>query len=155
MKKNSIIITLSVLLCAAIVVAYTYYKQYTDCSYKYYQQKIVSECTDLYKEPVKRTYSFNYLEESDINQNSKYVYPYHDKGTWERYKISRIMAARIAEAIWFSQFGENVIQCRPYSVIWHRGKWIVSTTRSYDSVGNMYIEISAKDGHIIRYILGK
>lgn len=43
MKKNSIIITLSVLLCAAIMVAYTYYKQYADCSYKYYQQKIVSE----------------------------------------------------------------------------------------------------------------
>ena len=66
------------------------------------------------------------------------------------------MAARIAEAIWYTQLGDRIIECRPHSVVFSEGLWIVATTdNSEESVGNPYMEIDAKDGRIVRYILRK
>lgn len=69
--------------------------------------------------------------------------------------ITRIMAARIAEAIWFSQFGDSIIKCRPYSVVLDKNIWIVSADNTNGTVGGAYMEIDKTNGRIVRYIMGK
>ena len=108
------------------------------------------------KEVQKVLVPYNYLSLSDINKDTIPVYRSDVPGKFPKEGITRTMAARMAEAVWFSQFGDRIIQCRPYSVVFSKGLWIVAANdHSEESVGNPYMEIDSKDGRIVRYILRK
>ncbi len=115
---------------------------------------------DLFEEEerqreIRKSVLYNYLCDEDVQ--ARPVHPYDsDLQGLLKGGITRVMAARIAEAVWYTQFGDRIIQCRPYNVAFSNGLWIVTATDQAEaSVGNPYMEIDSKDGRIVRYILGK
>ena len=114
---------------------------------------------DLFEEEerqreIRKSVLYNYLCDEDVQAGP--VHPYDsDLQGLPKGGITRVMAARIAEAVWYTQFGDRIIECRPYIVVFSKGLWIVATYHSEEIVGNPYMEIDAKDGRIVRYILGK
>ena len=103
---------------------------------------------------IRKSVLYNYLCDEDVQAGP--VHPYDsDLQGLPKGGITRVMAARIAEAVWYTQFGDRIIECRPYNVVFSKGLWIVATYHSEEIVGNPYMEIDAKDGRIVRYILGK
>ena len=103
---------------------------------------------------IRKSVLYNYLCDEDVQAGP--VHPYDsDLQGLPKGGITRVMAARIAEAVWYTQFGDRIIECRPYFVVFSKGLWIVATYHSEEIVGNPYMEIDAKDGRIVRYILGK
>ena len=103
---------------------------------------------------IRKSVLYNYLCDEDVQAGP--VHPYDsDLQGLPKGGITRVMAARIAEAVWYTQFGDRIIECRPYIVVFSKGLWIVATYHSEEIVGNPYMEIDAKDGRIVRYILGK
>ena len=115
---------------------------------------------DLFEEEerqreIRKSVLYNYLCDEDVQ--ARPVHPYDsDLQGLPKGGITRVMAARIAEAVWYTQFGDRIIQCRPYNVAFSNGLWIVTATdQAETSVGNPYMEIDSKDGRIVRYILGK
>ena len=114
---------------------------------------------DLFEEEerqreIRKSVLYNYLCDEDVQ--ARPVHPYDsDLQGLPKGGITRVMAARIAEAVWYTQFGDRIIECRPYFVVFSKGLWIVATYHSEEIVGNPYMEIDAKDGRIVRYILGK
>ena len=114
---------------------------------------------DLFEEEerqreIRKSVLYNYLCDEDVQ--ARPVHPYDsDLQGLLKGGITRVMAARIAEAVWYTQFGDRIIECRPYFVVFSKGLWIVATYHSEEIVGNPYMEIDAKDGRIVRYILGK
>ena len=103
---------------------------------------------------IRKSVLYNYLCDEDVQAGP--VHPYDsDLQGLPKGGITRVMAARIAEAVWYTQLGDRIIECRPYIVVFSKGLWIVATYHSEEIVGNPYMEIDAKDGRIVRYILGK
>ena len=103
---------------------------------------------------IRKSVLYNYLCDEDVQAGP--VHPYDsDLQGLPKGGITRVMAARIAEAVWYTQFGDRIIECRPYIVVFSKGLWIIATYHSEEIVGNPYMEIDAKDGRIVRYILGK
>ena len=100
---------------------------------------------------IRKSVLYNYLCDEDVQAGP--VHPYDsDLQGLPKGGITRVMAARIAEAVWYTQFGDRIIECRPYIVVFSKGLWIVATYHSEEIVGNPYMEIDAKDGRIVRYI---
>ena len=154
MKKNIILI----ILCACVVIStfscFYYHKKYSEYYYKYIHQKAVSDYPILYAKRVIERPRYNYLVESDINSKPVTMYSSSVKRKFTG-GISRVMAGRIAEAVWYTRFGENIIACRPYSVVRFKDKWVVAANYAGAHVGSVYMEINVYDGRIVRYILGK
>lgn len=157
MKKDTVIYILLALLTLAGGSAIYYYIKSDEASVKAWELK-VKPINDFYEEKQHLrefwdTIPYNYLTESDINCDAVELYKgpsmFPEKG------VSRMMAARIAEAVWFTQFGEKIIRCRPYSVTFSEGKWIVTANHVEGVSDSAYIEIDPKDGRIIRYICDK
>ena len=156
MTKNIIIV---VLIGITILTSYTsinYRKKYEDLQTKHLEVKFKS-LTDYtkQKELQRKFYArlpYNY---SDVNRNPIFKYNSQVKSNGPKNGITRIMAARIAEAIWFTQFGDSIIKCRPYSVVLDKNIWIVSADNTNGTVGSAYMEIDKTNGRIVRYIMGK
>ena len=160
MKKNVIICVMGVLLLLTVYECLHYRRAYFETSDMCFdlRNKPFLDClkeVEREKEARKILPPYNYLSASDINKNPVHVYGYDARGNFPKEGITRTMAARIAEAIWYTQFGDRIIECRPYFVVFSKGLWIVATYHSEEIVGNPYMEIDAKDGRIVRYILGK
>ena len=160
MKKNVIICIMGVLLLLTACLCFFYRREYIEASDIYSElEKQQSQDSIKEKEPGKESQKMlvphNYLSLSDINKDTIPVYRSDVPGKFPKEGITRTMAARIAEAIWYTQFGDRIIECRPYSVVFSEGLWIVAADNSEEIVGNPYMEIDAKDGRIVRYILGK
>ena len=89
-----------------------------------------------------------------IIETSYYRYPQHVDGVkWkDGFVHDAITAARIAEAIWYDAYGEEIYACRPYHVSHTKDSlWIVSTlSRRIDA--DIEIEHS---GRIRRLVFGK
>lgn len=155
MKKNIILIILFACVVISTYSCFYYNKKYNEYYYKYIHQKAVSDYPILYAKRVIERPRYNYLVESDIN--SKPVTMYSSSLEKCKFKggISRVMAARIAEAVWYTRFGEKIIACRPYSVVRFKDKWVVAANYAGEKVGSVYMEIDVHEGRIIRYILGK
>jgi len=159
MTKNIIIV---VLIGITILTSYTsinYRKKYEDLQTKHLEVKFKS-LTDYtkQKELQRKFYArlpYNYLDDSDVNRNPIFKYNSQVKSNGPKNGITRIMAARIAEAIWFTQFGDSIIKCRPYSVVLDKNIWIVSADNTNGTVGSAYMEIDKTNGRIVRYIMGK
>lgn len=160
MKKNVVICIMGVLLLLTACLCSFYRREYIEASDIYSElEKQQSQDSIKEKEPDKEYQKIlvphNYLSLSDINKDTIPVYRSDVPGKFPKEGITRTMAARIAEAIWYTQFGDRIIECRPYSVVFSKGLWIVAADNSEEIVGNPYMEIDAKDGRIVRYILGK
>ena len=160
MKKNVVICIMGVLLLLTACLCSFYRREYIEASDIYSElEKQQSQDSIKEKEPDKEVQKvlvpYNYLSLSDINKDTIDVYGSDVPGKFPKEGITRTMAARIAEAIWYTQFGDRIIECRPYSVVFSKGLWIVAADNSEEIVGNPYMEIDAKDGRIVRYILGK
>ena len=160
MKKNVIICIMGVLLLLTACLCFFYRREYIEASDIYSElEKQQSQDTIKEKEPDKEAQKvlvpYNYLTLSDINKDTIDVYGSDVPGKFPKEGITRAMAARIAEAVWYTQFGDRILECRPYSVVFSKGLWVVATYHSEETVGNPYMEIDSKDGRIVRYILGK
>ena len=161
MKKNVIICIMGVLLLLTTYKCLCYRRAYFETSDMCFElrNKPFFDCLkemERDREARKILPPYNYLSVSDINNAPVHVYSYDTRGNFPKEGLTRTMAARMAEAVWFSQFGDRIIQCRPYSVVFSKGLWIVAANdHSEESVGNPYMEIDSKDGRIVRYILGK
>lgn len=159
MKKNTIICIMAALLVLTTYKALYYYNESTEYLNMYWDLKNKPLLDYIEKEKEERearkTIPYNYLCESDINKNTIFSYGSDAKNMFPKNGVTRIMAARIAESIWYSQFGDKIILCRPYSVLLHEGKWVIAANHAEDPVGSAYMEIDQNDGRIIRYILGK
>lgn len=159
MKKNFIIIVLIACLCFTTYTTFSYKMKYNQISQLYLRNKMKPAVESMEKRSQQkqqnRTVRWNYLDETDINRNPVIIYNPNVKSTGPQGGVSRIMAARIAEAIWITRFGNKMILCRPYSVISFQGKWIIAANNSEDGIGDAYMEISQKDGRIVRYIMAK
>ena len=159
MKKDLILFVLAALLL------------FTACLSLFYRSRCIEladTCFELRNKPlfdlfeeeerqreIRKSVLYNYLCDEDVQ--ARPVHPYDsDLQGLPKGGITRVMAARIAEAVWYTQFGDRIIQCRPYNVAFSNGLWIVTATDQAEaSVGNPYMEIDSKDGRIVRYILGK
>ena len=151
---------MGVLLLLTACLCFFYRREYIEVSDIYSElEKQQSQDTIKEKEPDKEVQKvlvpYNYLSLSDINKDTIDVYGSDVPGKFPKEGITRVMAARIAEAVWYTQFGDRIFECRPYSVVFSKGLWIVAADNSEEIVGNPYMEIDSKDGRIVRYILGK
>ena len=160
MKKNVVICIMGVLLLLTACLCSFYRREYIEASDIYSElEKQQSQDSIKEKEPDKESQKvlvpYNYLSLSDINKDTIDVYGSDVSGKFPKEGITRVMAARIAEAVWYTQFGDRIFECRPYSVVFSKGLWIVAAYHSEEIVGNPYMEIDSKDGRIVRYILGK
>ena len=158
MKKNLILSVLAALLLFTAGLSLFYRSRCIE---------LANTCFDLRNKPlfdyfeeeerqreIRKSVLYNYLCDEDVQAGP--VHPYDsDLQGLPKGGITRVMAARIAEAVWYTQFGDRIIECRPYIVVFSKGLWIVATYHSEEIVGNPYMEIDAKDGRIVRYILGK
>ena len=158
MKKNLILSVLAALLLFTAGLSLFYRSRCIE---------LADTCFDLRNKPlfdyfeeeerqreIRKSVLYNYLCDEDVQAGP--VHPYDsDLQGLPKGGITRVMAARIAEAVWYTQFGDRIIECRPYIVVFSKGLWIIATYHSEEIVGNPYMEIDAKDGRIVRYILGK
>lgn len=159
MKKNIIISVSIILILVLTYFTFSYREKYRDLwlSYVTLQIRTQSPSHEIPKSSVNKKIRFNYLDNSEIIDNPYPMLPYDLAviGKLPKNEISKYTAARIAEAILYSKFGNKVIECRPIYVFSHKNKWIVSTEHAEKDIGSPYFEISKKDGRIIRYILSK
>ena len=65
--------------------------------------------------------------------------------------VSAKMAARIAEAVWFTEFNDTIIEKRPIQVYKEKNCWLVFSARNMGYRGRPCMEIDCKDGRIISY----
>ena len=158
MKKNVAICIMGALLLLMTYLCFCYITESIE---------LADTCSELKKESLadtseeekrqgeyRKSIPYNYLCDEDVRACP--IHPYDsDVQGLPKGGITRVMAARIAEAVWFSQFGDRIVECRPYSVVFSKGLWIVAADNSEEIVGNPYMEIDSKDGRIVRYILGK
>ena len=158
MKKNVAICIMGALLLLMTYLCFCYITESIE---------LADTCSELKKESLadtseeekrqgeyRKSIPYNYLCDEDVRACP--IHPYDsDVQGLPKGGITRVMAARIAEAVWFSQFGDRIVECRPYSVVFSKGLWIVAAYHSEEIVGNPYMEIDSKDGRIVRYILGK
>lgn len=159
MKKNAIIFVLLGLLISAIYIAHSYRKLYIEWCKEYQElqnEALADSTAEEEKYPLvgRKIIPYNYLMAADVDSDAvcspcdpdvPSMFP--EKG------VSRIMAARIAEAVLYSQFKGCAIQCRPYSVLLYKGRWIVDANNSGERIGNFYMEIDQDDGRIVKYRL--
>lgn len=98
------------------------------------------------------------LHDSDIIRDRVCLrYPKNLRGViHKRGRVpDQMIAARIAEAIWYSYYKDTIFLCRPYHVALIGDiMWVVKPT-TYGNVGYGYVEINRQDGRIIRVIWGK
>ena len=159
MKKNLILSVLAALLLFTAGLSLFYRSRCIE---------LADTCFDLRDKPlfdyfeeeerqreIRKSVLYNYLCDEDVRTCPIHPYDLDVQGL-PKGGITRVMAARIAEAVWYTQYGDRIIQCRPYNVAFSNGLWIVTATDQAEaSVGNPYMEIDSKDGRIVRYILRK
>ena len=106
-----------------------------------------------------------FLEEDTIPKGTLYIkdpyltltYP-REENVYPRngYVSNEETAAKIAEAVWLSIYGERIYNQRPYNVnLFKDSIWIVNGYVPLGTHGeNAYIEIRKKDGRILRVFMG-
>jgi hypothetical protein len=70
------------------------------------------------------------------------------------YVATKEVAIKIAEAVWFSIYGEKIERSRPFKAILKDNMWIVEGTLHERKGGVPYIKIQ-KDGKILKVTHGK
>lgn len=70
------------------------------------------------------------------------------------YVTNKEVALKIAEAVWFSIYGEKIEKSRPFKAILKDNIWIVEGTLHERKGGVPYIKIQ-KDGKILKVTHGK
>lgn len=70
--------------------------------------------------------------------------------------ITDIMAVKIANAIWQSQYGNRIMRLYPYHVFAKNDVWVVYCHGGYEANdNNLYMEISMKDGKVRKSLRAK
>lgn len=94
-----------------------------------------------------------YIQASDLTLD----YP-RDNTTYphDGYVSNELTAARIAEAVWVSIYGEKIYNQKPYRVNLIKDSiWVVNGSVPTGGYGeNAYIEIRKKDGKILQVLMG-
>lgn len=157
MNKKSFIFAITFLFMCFFAAQSGYYKvkcnrmddtlYYMKFKYNYY---CYSQTQKMLRD---KTVKYNYLDDKEIYIDKNNIYRNVD----EKLKVnlfsgvSAQMAARIAESIWFSLYGDTIIEMRPIQVFKEKKRWLVKASRQYGNKGIPYIEIDQKDGTVVGF----
>lgn len=155
MRKNIIIAVLLLIALFSSILAFHYYQAFNKLMAAF-RNSIILAPTHTLKKSIKSSRPF--VNDSSIIVYDDFVHVYDSTfvGKLPPNEISAHTAARIAESVWYSRFGNEIFKCLPLVVYSAKDIWVVTTKNPADNeIGDPYMEISKKDGRIVRYILGK
>ena len=156
-KKKNIIIAIAIPLLCFFAAQTGYYR--TKCGnmedtlyFMRYRYDIYSflQTSQMQKD---KTVKYNYLDDKEIDIDKSNIFLNCNPETnINLFKgVSAKMAARIAEAVWFTEFNDTIIEKRPIQVYKEKNCWLVFSVRNMGYRGRPCMEIDCKDGRIISY----
>ena len=143
MKRTKLLIIIVAIIVSISCASLLFYVNYDSTEYvidDIYKDDTIIKGTFYIKDPYM---TLDYLRENITYPNNGYV-------------PNEITAAKIAEAVWLSKYGERIYNQKPYRVNLIKDSiWVVNGSISGGGYGeNAYIEIRKKDGKILKVLMG-
>lgn len=153
-RWNIVLVSAGVLAVCSVILALWYKREYDiQClsrAERWKSEAFHTQEVELQKQ-AGLSLKYNYPDDKDVVKDAYVDIRYGTGNGFRPTSVSNpLLAARIAEAVWFSDAGEGIVHGRPVIVKPCRNLWIVSSRKAVNGAWP-YTEIDRNNGRIVKH----